>query len=91
MKILVPTTRYVKDVRRLRKRGYKLEKLVTIVKLLETEQPLPAHARNHKLHGEYGGCRECHVGGDWLLIYNFTEEGEEVTLIRTGTHADLFE
>jgi mRNA interferase YafQ len=32
---------------------------------------------------------ECHIGFDWLLIYQV--DREEVRLYRTGTHSDLFE
>ncbi len=50
---------------------------------------LDSRYRNHSLHGEYEDCRECHIEPDWLLIYQVTET--ELVLIRTGTHADLFE
>ena len=37
--------------------------------------------------------RDCHIRGDWLLIYriNATPQGEEIVFVRTGTHAELFE
>jgi mRNA interferase YafQ len=44
------------------------------------------------LKGEWAGYRECHIGGDFLLIYKL-DAGSKVDLIvfvRTGTHADLF-
>lgn len=31
-------------------------------------QPLPPSYRDHELRGEWEGTRECHVGGDFLLI-----------------------
>jgi len=34
------------------------------------------------------GIWECHIEPDWLLIYDVTPD--EVRLIRTGTHSDLF-
>jgi mRNA interferase YafQ len=34
------------------------------------------------------GRFECHIKPDWLLIYQATPD--EITLIRTGTHRDLF-
>ncbi|WP_083234259.1 type II toxin-antitoxin system mRNA interferase toxin, RelE/StbE family [Candidatus Marithrix sp. Canyon 246] len=36
----------------------------------------------------YHGCRESHLEPDWLLIYK-TEE-IELTLVRTGSHSELF-
>ncbi|KKR82049.1 MAG: Toxin-antitoxin system, toxin component, RelE family, partial [Parcubacteria group bacterium GW2011_GWD2_40_9] len=52
------------------------------------KQLLPS-LRPHKLKGEYGGCWECHIESDWLLIWEFYPD--RILLIRTGSHADLFE
>lgn len=43
--------------------------------------------------GEWAGYRECHVGGDFLLIYEVDDAaGKSGTIVfeRAGTHADLF-
>jgi mRNA interferase YafQ len=48
-----------------------------------------AKYRDHMLAGGYRGTRECHIAPDWLLIYELAES--EAVLIRTGTHADLFQ
>jgi mRNA interferase YafQ len=50
---------------------------------------LPARCRPHKLVGNYAGCWECHIDPDWLLIYQY--ENTTLKLLRTGTHADLFD
>ena len=44
---------------------------------------------DHPLKGEWADHRECHVGGDFLLIY--TADDRQITFVRAGTHADLFE
>jgi mRNA interferase YafQ len=80
---------FKKDQKRIRKRGYKEEKLTEIVLFLANMQPLPASTRNHKLNGNYVGHWECHIEPDWLLIYHYDEK--ILLLIRTGTHADLFD
>jgi mRNA interferase YafQ len=51
-------------------------------------RPLPAANRDHQLKGDWRGCRDCHIGPDWLLIYR--DNGDEIELVRTGTHADIF-
>lgn len=51
-------------------------------------QPLPPSYRDHELRGEWEGTRECHVGGDFLLIYQATER--EVVFVDLGTHSELF-
>jgi mRNA interferase YafQ len=50
---------------------------------------LPERYRDHPLQGGWKGYREAHIEPDWLLIYRVT--GDELHLVRTGTHADLFD
>lgn len=78
-----------KDPKKITKRGWDRKKLDTIVGLLRAAKPLPVVARTHKLSGIYAGRWECHIESDWILIYDFTET--LLRLVRTGTHADLFE
>jgi mRNA interferase YafQ len=77
------------DIKRQKRRGKDVEELVAAVELLAEEGTLPPAYRPHKLSGEWRGVWECHIEPDWLLIYAVTDE--EVLLIRTGTHADLFD
>ena len=84
----VYTRQFEKDVKRMQRRGKKLEKLKIIIRSLVAEEPLDPLHRDHKLIGNWQGRRECHIESDWLLIYK-TEEGR-VIFERTGTHPDLF-
>lgn len=43
---------------------------------------------DHPLKGVWADHRECHVGGDFLLIYQV--EGNAINFVRAGTHAELF-
>ncbi len=81
-------TQFRKDVKLLLKRGKDMDKLKEIIDLLFQSQELPARTRDHQLKGTLKDCRECHIEGDWLLIYRI--EGSELCLIRTGSHSDLF-
>ena len=83
-----PLGKFRKDLKRLSKRGWDVNKLNQVIVILQTGEPIPPTARPHKLSGEYEGLWECHIGHDWLLIYNVTDK--EVLLARTGTHTDLF-
>ena len=47
--------------------------------------------RDHVLKGKYSGFRECHIQPDWLLIYLIEDDVLTLTLVDTGTHADLFQ
>ena len=61
--------------------------------LIENQATLPVKYRNHPLQGDWKSHRDCHVRGDWILIYRLDEsEDEEVVIfVRTGSHAELFE
>jgi len=73
-----------------KKRGYDLDKLKTVIKLLADGTPLDSKYRDHLLTGNYGGYRECHIQPDWLLVYQINEGKLVLFLSRTGTHSDLF-
>jgi mRNA interferase YafQ len=49
--------------------------------------------QDHALSGTWEGHRECHVGGDFLLIYRLHGKApaDAIAFARAGTHADLFE
>ena len=67
----------------------KLEKLFDILKKLENEIPIPAEYDPHMLTGDYKGHMECHIEGDFLLIW-FDPDTDEIDLVRLGSHSELF-
>jgi mRNA interferase YafQ len=89
------TKQFAKDWKRLAKSGrYDMDQLQEVMELLISNAgPLPAEYRDHPLRGEWSDHRDCHVAGDWVLIYRIsrTQEGEDIIFVRTGTHAELFE
>lgn len=89
MRRVHPTGPFKKDLKRVSRRGWKINYLYALISIIQKDKPLPPVARPHKLSGEYKGLWECHVESDWLLIYDVTDR--EVLLVRTGSHADLFE
>jgi|UniRef100_Q07RU0 mRNA interferase YafQ len=89
MKELDQTGSFKRDLKRIAKRDYDLAKLAAILTLLQTDQPLPVACRPHALKGKWRGFLECHIGPDWLLIYQ--TDATRVLLVRTGTHSDLFD
>lgn len=88
MRMLRRTSQFKKDVKRMRKRGKDFDKFKDVIKQLVAGEKLEAKYRDHYLVGQYKGSRECHIEPDWLLIYESSED--ELVLIRTGTHSDLF-
>lgn len=89
MKNLQPTTQYRKDLKRYRNQPKKLDALQEVLRMLQNEQPIPADYKPHMLLGQYKGCMECHIQGDFLLIW-FDEERGIIELVRLGTHSELF-
>ncbi|MBR5842565.1 MAG: type II toxin-antitoxin system YafQ family toxin [Bacteroidaceae bacterium] len=84
------TKTFRKDTERCRKRGYNMDLLKDAIRLLEQNGVLPATYRPHKLSGNYEGCWECHLKGDWLLIWEQNDSKLTLLFTGTGTHADLF-
>lgn len=80
--------KFKKDYNLCRKRGYDLNLLQAVVNTLRIPAPLPPKYKDHSLSGNFTGKRECHILPDWVLIYQIN--GNELYLVRTGTHADLF-
>ena len=77
-----PTTKFQKDLKRVKKRGFDIPLLTDIIKKLAAGEPLPEKNRDHQLSGDYAGCRECHITPDWLLIYEV--DGDELILSLSG-------
>lgn len=88
MKLVHSSTAFEKDVARLIRRNKDMEKLKPVILSLSEGKKLDPMYRDHKLSGNYYGCRDCHIESDWILIYKCDEEN--LYLIRTGTHSDLF-
>lgn len=79
-----------KDIKLALKRGLDIELFKEVVLLLEAKGELPTNYKPHKLKGKYNGFWECHIQPDWLLIWEQDNEIRLISLIRTGTHSDLF-
>jgi mRNA interferase YafQ len=83
------TKQFGKDLKKAQKRNKNLNKLWNIVELLSKNKPLQDKYCKHKLVGfKEEDIFECHIEPNWLLIWQI--EDNELILIRTGTHSDLF-
>jgi mRNA interferase YafQ len=82
---------FQKDWQRLARSGrYDMRRLKqAMLLLIANEGTLPPEYRDHELTGDWRDHRECHVGGDFLLIYHINAAGD-VIFVRAGTHAELF-
>lgn len=88
MREVIRSTQFKRDVKRAEKRGKDMAKLRELILLLVQGSSLPPRYRDHALGGEWKHHRDCHIEPDWLLLYKV--DGNDLYLVRTGTHADLF-
>lgn len=88
MRTPISGAQFRRDVKLAQKRGKDTLKLRETILLLVEGKPLPARYNDHPLGGEWSHHRDCHIEPDWLLIYKV--KGNDLYLVRTGTHADLF-
>lgn len=88
MRRIKQRTQFRDDLKRLKRYGKNIRELFDAIELLAEEGALPPAYDAHRLTAEWSGVWECHIESDWLLIYTVTED--EVLLVRTGTHNDLF-
>jgi mRNA interferase YafQ len=82
---------FQKDWERLSRSGrYDLNRLKeAMLFLIANDAPLGPEWLDHPLKGDWADHRECHIGGDFLLIYRV--EANSIIFVRAGTHSDLFE
>ncbi len=91
MREIEQTNAYKKDIRREGK-GPNLtilnSVLFAVLSDLAHGVPLAPQYRDHKLTGDWDGCRNCHLRPDLVMIYEISDE--VLILHRLGSHAELF-
>ena len=85
------TARFKRDYKAAVKRGLPVDELREVIEKLANDEPLPERCRPHMLSGDWVGHWECHIRSDWLLVYKLSDDVMVLTLVRTGTHSDLFD
>lgn len=86
-----PTSRFKRDLKSSKRRGYDISLLTTVIQTLASGEPLAEKHKDHALGGIWVKHRECHISPDWLLIYKVEHDILVLTLTRAGSHSDLFE
>lgn len=89
------TKTFRKDYERLSRSGrydmHRLKKAMLL--LIANDAPLGPEWLDHPLKSDWADTRECHIGGDFLLIYEVDDnagKGGAIVFVRAGTHSDLF-
>lgn len=69
MRSIIRKSQFKRDFTKLRSSNRDIDVLKTTIQKLAAGEELPASSRDRALAGNYINCRECHLAGDWLLIY----------------------
>lgn len=75
------TKSFRKDYKVLRKRSWDVGKLDDLVENLILAK------NGHMLKGQFKRKKECHVGFDWIVIYEMSSNA--IKLLRTGKHSEI--
>ena len=87
------TGQFKKDLKLIKRRSIKhFDLLRNIIKIIEKggHLSIPEKHRPHVLSGTLVKHWECHVLTDLLLIWLQDESEKLITLVRAGSHSDLF-
>lgn len=86
---LVVSTQFKKDLKRYQDNASKLTLLKDVLSQLQQTGTVEPKHKPHHLAGEYSGCMECHIQNDFLLIW-INKEEKTISLVRLGSHSELF-
>lgn len=90
MKEIKSGKQFKKDLKKFANQPKKLMELYYFIdNYLRTGVTIPEKYRAHMLRGDYEGYMECHIEGDFLLIW-IDETTQLIKLIRVGSHSELF-
>ena len=90
---IIPTNKFKKDLKRIKKRspdGFQLLSDFLIILQNKGAKGIPTKMRPHKLKGHYTDNWECHLKPDLLVIWIQREKEKTIHLVRIGSHSDLF-
>lgn len=89
MRRITRTGSFKRDYKRVSKAEPKLDALlIPILEMLAIGVALPPRFSDHPLTGNWTRHRDCHLKPDLVLIYKLDET--ELTLVRLGSHSELF-
>ena len=88
MRTPIFTSRFEKDVKTVKKRGWDILAMKKLICLILEGNSLPQKYNEHALTGSWKGRHGPHIEPDWILIYKV--DGDSVIFERTGSHSDLY-
>jgi len=89
---LVPTSRFKKDLKKIKVKGKDFALATEVLKILQRKgvAGISLKMKPHRLKGIYSENWECHIKPDLLIIWFQIESPNVIKLIRIGSHSELF-
>jgi mRNA interferase YafQ len=89
---LIPTTRFKKDLKKIKKQPADFELTTKVLKILHGKgvKGIPIQMKPHRLTGNFKDNWECHIKPDLLIIWIQIEAPKKIKLVRIGSHSVLF-
>jgi len=86
------TTKFKRDLKKVKSNKKDFELTVAVLKILESKgvSGISKNLRPHRLKGNYKDNWECHIKPDLLIIWIQIESPKIIKLVRIGSHSDLF-
>lgn len=89
---LIYSGKFKKDFKKIQNKPKAIEKVTEVFNQLLANGVLaiPNKMKPHLLIGNYKDHWECHILPDLLLIWEQDDFNKEITLVRLGSHSELF-
>ncbi len=85
------TNQFKKDYAKCKARNWDLKLIEEAFEILTETGDLPKDIyKTHPLSNNWKGHNDSHIKPNWLLIWTPANEDNEINLVRTGTHPDIF-
>ena len=91
MRTIRRTGAFKRDYRREKRGQYRQtldEDLERVLLLLVADEPIPERYHDHRMRGNRGSERNCHIHPDLVLLYRKPDENY-LDLVRLGSHSEL--
>ncbi len=89
---LIVTTKFKKDLKKIKNNVKDFGLVAQVLKILQEKgvNGISIQMKPHRLTGVYKNDWECHIKPDLLIIWFQIEKPKTITLVRIGSHSDLF-
>lgn len=80
---------FKKDLKTFKNNTALLDELFCVIEKLANDEVLETKYKDHPLKGNFKGCRECHIKGDVLFMYEKNNQDLILYCLRFGSHSKL--